>query len=154
MSGFSDRSPTTKDAAAARRAAAQQRPQAREQLLALEGLDEVVVGAGVEPRDAGVDRVARGQHEDRDVAVGAQRAGDVDAVELGQPEVEDDEIGGERVGVGEGRLAVRARPHLVALHAQRALEHLRDLLVVLDDEHAWGAVGHHVRMVGVQIDGI
>jgi hypothetical protein len=33
--------------AAARRASAQQRAQAREQLLALEGLDEVVVGAGV-----------------------------------------------------------------------------------------------------------
>ena len=138
---------------AARWAAAQQRAQAGEQLLALEGLDEVVVGAGVEPRDAGVHGVARGQHEDRDVAVRAQRAGDVDAVELGQPEVEDHEIGGEGVGVGERRLAVRARAHLVALHAQRALEHLRDLLVVLDDEHAWGAFGHHVRMVGVQIDG-
>ena len=55
--------------------------------------------------------------------------------------------------VGERRLAVVARAHLVALHAQRAQEHLGDLLVVLDDEHAWRAVGHHVRMVGVQIDG-
>ena len=54
----------------------------------------------------------------------------------------------------ERRLAVVARARLVALHAQRALQHLRDLLVVLDDEHAWWAVGHHVRMVGVQIDGI
>ena len=30
--------------------------------------------------------------------------------------------------------------HLVALQPQRALEHLRDLLVVLDDEHADGSV--------------
>src|SRR4051794_35399010 len=39
----------------ARRAATQQRAQASQQLLALERLDEVVVGADVEPLDAGVE---------------------------------------------------------------------------------------------------
>ena len=85
-------------ARAARRAAAQQRAQAGEQLLALERLDEVVVGAGVEALDAAVERVAGGEHEDRHVAVGAQAPGDLDAVELGQAEVEDDQVGHERDG--------------------------------------------------------
>src|SRR4051812_44396452 len=78
---------------AARRAAAQQRAQAGEQLLALEGLDEVVVGAGVQALDARLQGVAGGEHQDRHVAVGAQAPGHLDAVDPGQPEVEHDEVG-------------------------------------------------------------
>src|SRR4051812_1717376 len=47
---------------AARRPAPQQRTQACQQLLALERLDQVVVGPDVEPFDARLERVARGQH--------------------------------------------------------------------------------------------
>ena len=43
-----------------------QRAHAGGQLLAGERLDEVVVGAGVEPRDAVIDAVARRQQQDRD----------------------------------------------------------------------------------------
>src|SRR5258705_7245285 len=78
---------------AARGAPAQQGPQAGQELLTLERLDEVVVGPGVEPLDARLDGVAGGQHQDRHVVGGAQAARDLDAVEAGQPEVEDDEIG-------------------------------------------------------------
>ena len=125
---------------AARRAAPQQRPQAGEQLLALERLDEVVVGADVQALDARLERVARGEHQDRRVvAVVAQALGDVDAVEPGQPEVEHDDVGQERVRLVEAAHAVGGELDLVALEAQRALENLRDLLVVLDDEHANGA---------------
>ena len=38
-------------------------PDSREQLFEREGLDEVVVGAGVEPCDAIGERVLRGQHQ-------------------------------------------------------------------------------------------
>src|SRR4051794_2876664 len=75
--------------AAARRAAPQQRAEAGEQLLALERLDEVVVGAGVEALDAGLDGVARGEHEDRHVVGRAKAPRDLDAVDLRKPEVED-----------------------------------------------------------------
>ena len=133
---------------AARRAAAQQRAHAREQLLALERLDEVVVGARVEALDARLQRVARGQDQDRHVVVGAQRARDLDAVELRQAEVEDHEVGRERAALLERGRAVGGRAHLVALHAQRALQRLGDVLVVLDDEDAWcaGEVVHGVFM--------
>jgi hypothetical protein len=42
-----------------------QRPDARHQLAEVEGLDEVVVGAGIEALDAIGRRVARGQHQER-----------------------------------------------------------------------------------------
>ena len=94
----------------ARRAAAQQRAHAREQLLALERLDEVVVGADVEPLHARLQRVARGQHQDRRVvAVVAQALGDVDAVQPRQAEVEDDEVGQEGVRLVERRARRRRR---------------------------------------------
>ena len=121
---------------AARRPPAQQRPQAREQLLALERLDEVVVGARVQPLDARLDGVARGQHQDRHVVGRAQAAGDLDPVELGQPEVEDHEVGVVGGRLAQRGLAVTGDAHLVALQAQRALERLGDLVVVLHDEHA------------------
>ena len=121
--------------AAARRAAAQERAQPGEQLLALERLDEVVVGAGVEALDARLDRVARGEHEDRHVVGGAQAPRDLDAVELRQPEVEDHEVGVVGRGLVERGLAVAGDAHVVAVQPQRALEDLGDLVVVLDDEH-------------------
>ena len=48
-----------------RRVAAQQRPDPRQQLAERERLDEVVVGAGVQPVDPVADGVAGGQHQDR-----------------------------------------------------------------------------------------
>ncbi len=122
---------------AARRAAPQQGPEPGEQLLALERLDEVVVGARVESLDARLDRVARGQHEDRHVVLlAAQLLGDVEAVHPRQAKVEDHEIGQEPVRLVERHEPVLGDADLVALHPQRALEHLGDRVVVLDDEHA------------------
>ena len=126
--------------AAARRAPAHQRADPRQQLLALERLDEVVVGAAVESLDAVVGLGARGEDQDRDVALGAQPAADLDAVEPRQAEVEDDEVGDELLGRRERLLAVGRGAHLVALLAQGAAQHVGDLVVVLDDQHAAGCV--------------
>ena len=124
---------------AARRPAAQQRAQPRQQLLALERLDQVVVGAGVEPLDPRLDRVARGQHEDRDVVGAPQRLGHLDPVEPRQPEVEDHQVGQEGVGEVERADPVAGDLDVVALHPQRALEDLGDRVVVLDDQDPGGA---------------
>src|SRR5215212_4811797 len=126
----------------ARRPAPQQRAQPREQLLALERLDEVVVGADVEPLDARVERVAGGQHEDgRVVLVLAQASRDVDAVHPRQAQVEHEDVGQERVHLVERGDAVTGELDLVALEPQRPLQDLGDLLVVLDYEDAYGPVG-------------
>ena len=122
--------------AAARRAPAHQRPHPREQLLALERLHQVVVGAGVEALDAIVEVGARGQDQDRDVGLGAQPPADLDPVEPGQAEVEDDEVGDELLGGAQRVDPVGRGAHLVALLAQRAAQDVGDRLVVLDDEHA------------------
>ena len=78
----------------------------------------------------------------------AQRARDVEAVDLGQAEIEDHEIGSERMRLLEAVGAVGGGAHLVALHAQRALQRLGDVVVILDDEHA-GGTGEvvHIRVL-------
>jgi hypothetical protein len=84
---------------AARRAPAQQRAHARQQLLALERLDQVVIGARIQPLHTRLQRVACGQDQDRHVIVGAQLARHLDAVELRQPEIEDHQVGREGVSL-------------------------------------------------------
>ena len=141
MSGFKRQVGDPQRRHPARRAPAQQRAHAREQLLALERLDEVVVGADVEPLDARVQRVARGEDEDRRVVlVAAQLARDLDAVHPRQAEVEHDQVGEEGLGLVERLGAVARELDVVALHPQRALQDLGDLLVVLDHEHADGSL--------------
>ena len=73
---------------------AQQRLHARDDLLHREGLDDVVVGPGLQPADALVDLVARGQHAHGHlVAALAQAAQDLQAVEVGHVEVEQNDGG-------------------------------------------------------------
>src|SRR6202035_3284622 len=119
---------------AARRAAAQEGAQACEQLLALERLDEIVIRARVEALHPRFEGVTGGEDQDRDVVLGAQRACHLEAVELRRAEVEDHQVGGERAALLQCGLAVGGRAHLVSLHAQRALERLGDVLVVLDHQ--------------------
>src|SRR5581483_3361477 len=121
--------------AAARRPAPHERAQPRQQLLALEGLDEVVVGARVQPLDPVAGLAARRQDEDRHVAGRAQAPAHLDAVETRQAEVEDDEIGDELLGHRERLHAVSRGLHVVPLLAQRAAQDVGDLRIVLDDEH-------------------
>ena len=66
---------------------------------------------------------------------------DVDAVHSRQAEVEHEDVGQEGVHLVERGDAVAGEPDLIALEPQRALQHLGDLLVVLDDEHAYRTVG-------------
>ena len=87
--------------------AAQQRAHARQQLAQRERLDEVVVGAGVEARDAVVDLFAGGEHQHgRPVAALAQAPADLQAVDVGHRHVEDHDLVGRR---RPGARAPRAR---------------------------------------------
>ncbi len=106
------------------------------QLLGLERLHDVVVGAGLEP-DHDVDGVALGrEHHDRHARLGPDLLADVDAALAGQHQVEQHDVG--LVGVERLHRLVTAR-HQVgveALLAQHDRQHLRQRRVVVDDEHA------------------
>src|SRR5262249_5516993 len=102
-----------------------------------ERLDEVVVGAGVEPGDAILDRVARGEHEHgRPDAAGPEPPARLEAADPRQHDVEHDRVvvGGARHpdGVLAARRDVRGEPLL----DEAAADQTRHPRLVLDDQHA------------------
>jgi hypothetical protein len=118
-------------------AAAQQRLEAGEQLLEREGLGQVVVGAGLEARDAVVDRVASGEHQHRRAVAGvAQAAADLEAVEPGHQHIQEHGVGGRGRLAADGLPPVVGQRDLVALDAQDPLERLPDRRLVVDHQHA------------------
>ena len=114
-----------------------ERPEPRRDLLVGERLDDVVVGAGVEPGDPVRDAVPRGEHQDRDAAAsGAHPPGDLEPVDVGQADIEDQRIEAA-AGLDElERLAATDREvDDVAFLGQEPLEEPTQPRVVLDDEH-------------------
>src|SRR5215813_3625881 len=121
-------------------AAAQQRADARRELAEVEGLDEVVVRAGVEARDAVGHRVARGedQHRDREPAL-ALAAQQREAVAPREPEVEQQQLEGL---AAEHRFGGARLVHPVdreALALQARAQRLADHRVVLYQQQSHGA---------------
>jgi hypothetical protein len=113
----------------------------RQQLVELERLDDVVVGALVEPGHAAGQRVAGGHHDHRGpVAAGAQRAQHLDAVALGQAEVEQDEVEPFARQRGVGGAAVAHPVDRVTGTAQRPAQAFTDHPVVFYEQqsHGWG----------------
>ena len=125
--------------------AAQQRPEPSQQLLALERLDQVIVGAGVEALHAGLDRVARGQDQDRHV-ISDWRSRLATSMPSSRGRPRSRMIrSGRKAWASSSAAGHRRRLDLVSLHPQRPLEDLGDGLVVLDDQDAGGAleIGHY-----------
>ena len=121
--------------------ASQQRAHAREQLFERERLDEVVVRARVETRDAVPDAVAGGQHEHgRRVSRSTEVAADLDTVD---PRHEDVEHDGVRVAVVGAEALDRLGPvgsqlHLVALELERAPQRLAHCAFVVHHQDLHG----------------
>ena len=102
---------------------AQQRPQPCLQLAQRERLDEVVVGADVEPEDTIVDRIARGQHQDRRlVAGGAHAPAHLEPVDPGHHHVEDHSVSGLLGEAVKRLLTVDRQLDLVLVESQRSLQ--------------------------------
>ena len=72
--------------------AAQHRADARRELVGVERLGDVVVGAEVEALGLVRGRALGRQQDDRDGAALAQLAHDLDAVEVGHDDVEQDDV--------------------------------------------------------------
>ena len=118
-----------------------QRPNAGQQLLRRERLDEVVVSTCIQSLDTIGDGVARGEQQDwQRKTPRAQSPADGEPVEARHRDVQDDQI---RDGAFDGRqrlAAVRGACDVVALGAERPLEHPANRRVVVDDED--GSAGH------------
>jgi hypothetical protein len=116
--------------------AAHERAQARQQLGERERLGQVVVGAGVEPRDPVGHRVARREHENGAPSAGlAQPAADLEAVDVGQHQVENDRVVGVLGPQPERVLPPPGHVDRVPLLLEGALEQAGHLDLVLHDEH-------------------
>ncbi len=109
----------------------------RQELVERERFRQVVVGARVKPVDAIGDRMARCEHQRRDVtSAGAKLAADRRPALARKHPVQDDRVersgdrGGQPLGPGV------ADDHLVAGVGQAALEHVGQSFVVFDHQQA------------------
>ena len=137
VAGSSRRSPTLEHRRPLGLAPPRERAQPREQLRERERLDEVVVGAAVEARDAVGDRVARGQHQHRRPDAGsAQPAADLEAVDARQHHVEHDRVVVVRLGHPERVLAAARDVGGEPLVDEAAADQARHPQLVLDDQNA------------------
>src|SRR3954468_3437252 len=125
--------------------AAQDRADARPQLGEAERLGDVVVGAGLQALDGVGLGVQRGQHDHRrDVAPGAQRAGDVVARRArAERDVEQDDVEVAAARLLQRVVAVGDRRDAVTLPLEGAGEHVAEGVVVVDDEDVERRPGGH-----------
>ena len=126
----------------AHRATAEEGPDPGEQLGEGERLDEVVVGAVVEPGDAVGETVARGQHQHprRRLPVRAlgrdDPAAHLPAVDTREVEIETDQVVRVDGRLDERVAAVVGDVHRIALATEPERDRVREVRLVLDDQQA------------------
>ena len=113
-------------------------PDPRLELLEVERLDQVVVGALVQAGDPVAGRVAGGQHQHpgrlADV-VGPDAPHHLDAVQAGQVQVEADHVVVVDARLVDGLVPVVGDVDGVALPTQAARDRVGQVGLVLDDQH-------------------
>src|SRR6185436_6622547 len=118
-------------------AAADEGAQAGQELGELEGLDQVVVGAGVEAAHPVRQPIARGEDQHRGrILLFPQGPQHGQAVQLGQHDVEDDRVIRVGLRVPEALLAVGGAIHRIAGLAQSLGHRASQRFVIFDEEHA------------------
>ena len=129
---------------------AEQGLDADEQDVEVEGLGQVVVGAGFEAFEDVLGAGAGGEHEDGSVALGvAEGAGDGKAVGAGEHAVEDDDADFFRAAgrcgeqVGARGIAVRLMVSAVAVGLEVEEQTLGEVFFVFDDGDEGGGRGGH-----------
>ena len=109
------------------------------ELLGLEGLGHVVVGAAVESSDlVGGGRLGREHHDRQVVAVPAKLAHDLEAVHARQHDVEDDGVVQAALGEGEAGGAVVGGLGLVAVLLEDVADGVGEVALVLNDQNVHG----------------
>ena len=107
---------------------------ASEQLLQVERLGDVIVGAELQPLHLVGLLAARRQDDDGHLARLPQHRAQIEAVEVGQRQVEHDQIGRRCTHIADGRLAVRDSVDAIAFEDEVVTQHAPEGRVVFDDE--------------------
>ena len=124
---------------------AEKRSNPRPEFANRERLRDVVVGAQLEPDHLVELVVARGQHDDRHRARGAEALADLQAVEPRQHDVEHDEVDRLLRELAQRLLAVGRLDDRVPVSLQREREHLADRVLVVDEQDRGRGFGHRVQ---------
>ena len=113
------------------------------QLVGMERLGDVVVGAEVEALRLVGCRALRGEQDHRHRPSLSQLPHDLDAVEVGHDDVEQDDVRPDLLGLGQRLLAAAGGDDAEALLPEGDGHELRDPGLVIGDEHErLGAHGH------------
>ena len=110
------------------------------QFLDAEGLDDVIIGAGVERLDLVAFGVAHGEHDDGNVAGGPNFAASIEAGDAGQIHVENDQVGVLGTDKTERLFSRFGFDDGITVRGKSGAHHPADLGLVVDDEN--GLVRH------------
>src|SRR6202021_2975245 len=121
--------------------AAQHRANAGGHYVEVKRLDDIIVGAGVQSRDAMLDLIARRENDDgRCIAPPAQLAKYVDSVSMRQPEIEQHHVEDGPLQCAGGAPTVAHPINGESALSQCRLQALRNHRVVLNEQHSHTAV--------------
>ena len=119
--------------------AAQKRTNAREHLLKMEGLGDIVIGAGIKSLDLVAPAVPRGQHEDRHGAACAPpRFQNRNAVHLGQSDIQNDGVVGLGLAEKMPFLTIESPVDHVTRIGECSHQLPVEIRIILDNEEAQG----------------
>ena len=120
--------------------AAEERAQARDELLVRERLDQVVVGACLEPDHPVAHRVSGREHQNGQlVTLGAKLLADLHAVATGHHHVEHDSVKDPCAQMRECLVAVLGDLDLEAMRDEHAPESLPQRCVIVDNQNRHAA---------------
>ena len=106
-----------------------------DELLGLEGLLQVVVGAGLHRLDREIDVAVRAHHDDDGVvAFGLERRQQIEPAHPRHPHVGEDDVGAERLDERERLLTARRDLDLEALATEDGTDEKAKVLFVVHDE--------------------
>src|SRR3974390_2460655 len=115
--------------------AAQERANACENLLEMEGLGDIIVGTGIKSLDLVAPAVARGQYEDRHATAGTPPClQDGNAVHLGQTDIQNNRIIGLGLAEKMPFLAIESAVDHVSRIGERGYELPVEIRIILNDE--------------------
>ena len=117
----------------------------RPELVVVEILGDVVIGAVLHRLHGRLDLVDGRDHDDLDEAVVfLDDAKHLEAADAGQPDIEQNQVDVLAIQNGQSRLSAATREHAV-LPLQNRGQRVAHPLVVVDDEDGLGLVAHRVR---------